>query len=108
MASVSDQGRRASERQPWRSESTRLALGLSVAGSALFALVYLAFVHTGVGRRVDQAALPETSAVIEISPLAGKLVDTVPVLVLALALGAVAFARAGSRLASPRWTRSTP
>ena len=75
----------------------RLALGTVAA--ALFALLYVLFVHTEPGRNVDDAALLERSTAVEISPVAVELVDLAAVVVAVVIFGALALKRGDPRLA---------
>jgi hypothetical protein len=65
----------------------RSPLGAGLITAGLFGLTWVAAVHTGVGRELDQSALLAKSAVIEISPIAVEIVDIVPVAAVALVLG---------------------
>lgn len=76
----------------------RSPLGAGLITAGLFGLTYVAAVHTGVGRELDQSALLAKSAVIEISPIAVEIVDIVPVAAVALVLSAVILTRGGWRL----------
>ena len=76
----------------------RNPLGAGLITAGLFGLTYVAAVHTGVGRELDQSALLAKSAVIEVSPIAVEIVDIVPVAAVAIILGAVTLTRGGWRL----------
>ena len=76
----------------------RNPLGAGLITAGLFGLTYVASVHTGVGRELDQSALLAKSAAIEISPIAVEIVDIVPVAAVALVLGAAVLTRGGWRL----------
>lgn len=67
--------------------------------AALFALVYVLFVHTGPARNVDDAALLERSTAVEISPVAVELVDLAAVVLAVVIFGALALKRGDPRLA---------
>lgn len=67
--------------------------------AALFALVYVLFVHTEPGRNVDDAALLERSTAVEISPVAIELVDLAAVVLAVVIFGALALKRGDPGLA---------
>jgi len=72
---------------------------LAVVSVAAFGAVYLAFVHTEIGRSLDQAALVDRTASIEVSSAEVGLVDAGPAVVAIVLLATTAWLRQDWRLA---------
>jgi hypothetical protein len=72
---------------------------LAVVSVAAFGVVYLAFVHREVGRSLDQAALVDRTASIEVSSAEVGLVDAGPAVVAIVLLATTAWLRQDWRLA---------